>query len=123
VPFLAILWILTSTLEIKGAAVAWSLRGAADALALFWISGINRRDVLSALRPAALLAASEVGAWFVGSRLGLALPAAILVDLIGLGLSYACSPDWRQLIDAQFGGRARRFTGRWFERVGTSGSP
>jgi Na+-driven multidrug efflux pump len=42
VPFLVILWISTSTLGIKGAAIAWTLRCAADALALFWVSGINR---------------------------------------------------------------------------------
>jgi O-antigen/teichoic acid export membrane protein len=121
-PFLAILWILTSTLGIRGAAIAWSLRCAADAFALFWMSGINRRDVLSALRPAVLLAASEVGAWFVGSRLGLALPAAALVGLIGLGLAYACSTDWRQLIDVQFGARARRFSGSLIWRGRPSGS-
>ena len=122
VPFLAILWILTSTLGIKGAATAWSLRCAADALALFWVSGINRRDVLSALRPAVLLAASEVVTWFVGSRLGLALPAAVLVGLIGVGLAYTCSADWRQLIDVQFGARARRFSGSWIWRGRSSGS-
>jgi O-antigen/teichoic acid export membrane protein len=123
VPFLAILWILTSTLGINGAAIAWSVRCAADALALFWISGINRRDVLSALRPAVLLAASEVGTWFIGPRLGLALFAAVLVGLIAIGLVYAYSGDWRQLIDVQVGARARRFTGRWFQRVRASGSP
>jgi O-antigen/teichoic acid export membrane protein len=122
VPFLAILWILTSTLGIKGAAISWSLRCAADALALFWMSGINRRDVLSALRPAVLLAASEVGTWFVGSRLELALPAAVLVGLIGVGLAYTCSADWRQLIDVQFGARARRFSGSWIWRGRSSGS-
>ena len=121
-PFLAILWILTSTLGIKGAAIAWSLRCAADALALFWMSGINQRDVLSALRPAVLLAASEVGAWFIGSRLGLALFAAVLVGLIGLGLAYTFSSDWRQLIDVQFGARARRFSGSWIWRSRSSGS-
>ena len=123
VPFLAILWILTSTLGIKGAAIAWSLRCATDALALFWMSGINRRDVLSALRPAVLLAASEVGAWFVGSRLELAVSAAVLIGLIGVGFAYICSPEWRQLIDVQFGARARRFGGSWIWRSRPSGSP
>jgi O-antigen/teichoic acid export membrane protein len=122
VPFLVILWISTSTLGIKGAAIAWTLRCAADALALFWVSGINRRDVLSALRPAVLLAASEVGAWFVGSRLGLALPAAVLAGLIGVGLAYTSSADWRQLIDVQFGALARRFSGGWSWRDRSSGS-
>jgi O-antigen/teichoic acid export membrane protein len=122
VPFLAILWILTSTLGINGAAVAWSVRCAADALALFWVSRINRRDVLSALRPAVLLATSEVGTWFIGSRLGLALSAAVFVGVITLGLAYKYSTDWRQLIDVQFGARARRFTGSWIWRGRPSGS-
>jgi hypothetical protein len=78
--------------------------------------------VLSALRPAVLLAASEVGAWFVGSRLGLALPAAVLAGLIGVGLAYTSSADWRQLIDVQFGALARRFSGGWSWRDRSSGS-
>ncbi|MGC2783857.1 MAG: flippase [Roseiarcus sp.] len=123
VPFLGILWILTSTFGIKGAAIAWSVRSAADALALFWISGLNRRDVLAALRPAVLLAASEIGAWFIGPRLGLAVSAAVFVGLIVICLAYAYSTDWRQLIEVQFGARARRFSGRWFQRVRASGSP
>jgi hypothetical protein len=113
---------LTSTLGIKGAAIAWSVRSAADALALFWISGLNRRDVLSALRPAVLLAASEVGAWFVGPRLGLALSAGLLIGLIVIGLGYAYSTDWRQMIDAQFGARGRRLSGSLIWRGRSSGS-
>ena len=123
VPFLLILWALTSTFGINGAAIAWSVRSTADALALFWVSGIPRRDVLSALRPGALLVASEVATRFAGSELGLALPAAGLVGLIGIGFAYACSDDWRQLIDVQLIARARRFSGSLIRRVGPSGSP
>ncbi len=123
VPFLVILWALTSTLGINGAAIAWSVRSAADALALFWVSGIPRRDVLSALRPGALLMASEVVTWFVGSGLGLALPAAVLVGLIGVGFAYVCSDDWRQLIDIHLTARVRRFSGSLIRRVRPSGSP
>ena len=123
VPFLVILWTLTSTLGINGAAIAWSVRCAADALALFWVSGLPRRDVLSALRPGALLAASEVVAWLVGSRLGLALPAAVLVGLVAVGLAYASSDDWRRLIDVQLTARARNFGGSLIRRVGPSGTP
>ena len=123
VPFLLILWALTSTLGINGAAIAWSVRCTVDALALFWVSGIPRRDVLSALRPGALLVASEVAARFVGSGLGLALPAAVLIGLIGIGFAYACSDDWRQLIDVQLTARARRFSGTLIRRARPSGSP
>jgi hypothetical protein len=45
-----------------------------------------------------------------------------LVGLIGVGLAYTCSADWRQLIDVQFGARARRFGGSWIWRGGSSGS-
>jgi O-antigen/teichoic acid export membrane protein len=123
VPFLVILWALTSTLGINGAAIAWSVRCTADALALFWVSGIPRRDVLSALRPGVLLVAGEVAAWFVGSRLGLAVSAAVMVGLIGIGFAYACSDDWRQLIDLQLTARARRFSGSLIRRARPSGSP
>lgn len=123
VPFLAILWALTSTLGINGAAIAWSVRCAADALALFWVSGIPRRDVLAALRPGGLLAAAEILTWFAGPGLGLALPAAALVGLIGVGLAYACSEEWRRLIDTHVTARARRFSGGLMRRVRPSGSP
>jgi O-antigen/teichoic acid export membrane protein len=123
VPFLLILWALTSTLGINGAAIAWSVRCTADALALFWVSGIPKRDVLSALRPGALLVASEVATKFVGSALGLALPASVLVGLIGIGFAYAWSDDWRQLIDVQLTARVRRFSGTLIRRARPSGSP
>jgi O-antigen/teichoic acid export membrane protein len=122
-PFLAILWILTSTLGIKGAAIAWSLRCAADAVALFWMSGIPRRDVLSGLRPGALLVASEIATWFVGPRLELALPAAVLVGLIAIGLAYAYSDEWRRFIAVQFPARARSFSGSVIRRLRPFGSP
>lgn len=121
-PFLAILWILTSTLGIKGAAIAWSARCTVDALALFWFSGVPRRDVLAGLRPGALLLASEIGAWFVGSRLGLALPTAALVGATAIGLAYVYSADWRQLIDTQLTSSARNMT-TLIRRVRPSGSP
>ena len=123
VPFLLILWALTSTWGINGAAIAWSVRCTVDALALFLVSGLPRRDILSALRPGALLLASEVATRFVGSGLGFVLPAAVLVGLIGIGFAYACSDDWRQLIDIQLTARARRFSGTLIRRVRPSGSP
>ena len=123
VPFLLILWGLTSTLGINGTAIAWSVRCTTDALALFWMSGIPRRDVLSALRPGALLVASEVATRFAGSELGLALSAAVTVGLIGIGFAYAYSDDWRQLIDVQLIARARRFSGSLIQRLRPSGSP
>src|ERR1700733_1336401 len=54
-PFLAILWGLTFAFGIVGAAAAWSLRCSADALAIFWASGMRKKDLLPLLPPAALL--------------------------------------------------------------------
>jgi O-antigen/teichoic acid export membrane protein len=106
-PFLGVLWLLTANFGINGAATAWSLRCVVDAFAMFWAAGISRRDVASAIaRPAALLCGSEIAARFVGSSLGLALPAAVLAGLISIGLAYAYSDDFRRILAVQFA-RAR----------------
>ena len=107
-PFLAILWVLTMTLGIKGAAIAWSLRSAVDALALFWASRIRRGQIMSALRPAALLGASEVAVHFVGSNLGLALLAALLAGATSMAFGYVFSEEWARFFSVLFA-RARGF--------------
>ncbi len=102
-PFLGILWFLTSTFGIKGAATAWTLRSVLDALAMFWAAGISRRIVVAAIaRPVALLCGSEIAARLVGFSVGLAIPTAVLGGLIALGLAYAYSEDWRQFLSIQF---------------------
>ena len=102
-PFLGVLWFLTSTFGIKGAATAWTLRSVLDALAMFWAAGISRRIVVAAIaRPVALLCGSEIAAQFIGFNLGLAIPAALLAGLIALGLAYTYSDDWRQFLAIQF---------------------
>ena len=58
-PYLAVLWGLTTTFGVAGAAVAWTLRCTADALAMFWAANIPKRDLVSVLRPVALLLACE----------------------------------------------------------------
>ena len=45
-PFIGILWGLTSAYGITGAALAWSLRCAADAACLFWAAGMPRRALI-----------------------------------------------------------------------------
>jgi O-antigen/teichoic acid export membrane protein len=102
-PFLGVLWVLTESFGIKGAAIAWTLRSVVDAFAMFWAAGISRRDVaLAVVRPAALLCGCEIASRFVGSsRLGLALPAAVLAGLVSIGLAYAYSDDSRRIITIQ----------------------
>jgi len=107
-PFVAILWILTMNLGINGAAIAWSLRTTVDALALFWASGMQRREIMSALWPAALLAASGAAAHFVSQNLGLALLAAFLAGATSITLGYVFCEDWKRFFAALFA-RARGF--------------
>ena len=111
-PFLGILWLLTSTLGLNGAAIAWSLRSAVDAFAMFWAAGMSRRVVIAAIaRPAALLFASEAVARFVGMNLVPALAVAVLIGLVAAWMAYAYCEDWRRLAVSQFD-RARGLFGR-----------
>ncbi len=101
-PFLGVLWVLTVSFGINGAAAAWTLRCIVDAFAMFWAAGISRRDVVSVIaRPAALLCGSAIAARFVGSSLSLAIPAAVLAGLISIGLAYAYSDDLRRILTSQ----------------------
>jgi O-antigen/teichoic acid export membrane protein len=97
-PFAAILWGATWGFGIVGAAAAWSLRGAADALVMLWLSGMKKRDLLSLLPPGALLVASLVTARFLGSN----IPANFFVGAVAasasVALGYLFSEDWRSLI-------------------------
>ena len=45
-PFIGILWSLTIAFGIVGAAVAWSLRCAVDALVMLWLAGMKKADFL-----------------------------------------------------------------------------
>ena len=110
VPFLAILWGLTLTFGIVGAAAAWSLRCAADALAIFWASGMRRRHLLPLLPPGALLAATLVAARFLGSNILLDLLVATIAALASVVLGFFFSEDWRILILGLLN-RARVFVG------------
>jgi O-antigen/teichoic acid export membrane protein len=106
-PFLALLWSLTLAFGVIGAAIAWSLRCAVDALALFWLSGIPRRSVSSALLPAAILAASYLVSQIIGSGVAAALVAAAVAGSASLALAYSFCEDWRRLMQTVFA-RARR---------------
>jgi O-antigen/teichoic acid export membrane protein len=115
-PFLAILWGLTFAFGIVGAAAAWSLRCSADALAIFWASGMRKKDLLPLLPPAALLVATWVIARLLGSNLPLDVVAAAFAGTISVALSYFFSEDWRALILAQLN-RTRVFFGSLTNRV------
>ena len=98
VPFLAILWVLTMKFGIVGAAFAWSLRCTADALAIFWASGMTRRRLLPLLPAGALLVATVVLGRCLGSNIFVHLLAAAFTASVVIALSYFFSEDWRSLI-------------------------
>ena len=109
-PFLALLWGLTMGFGIAGAAAAWTLRCTVDASAIFWASGMKRKDLLPLAPPGALLVAAVAMGRFLGFNL---LPDFLLAGFVGslaVALAYLFSEDWRALILAQLG-RARGFVG------------
>jgi O-antigen/teichoic acid export membrane protein len=98
-PFIGILWGLTSAYGIIGAALAWSLRCAADAACLLWAAGTPRRALLQAIvLPLCLLGGSHVIAVYVGPNLWVSLAAAALAGLAGTALALAMSTDLRHAI-------------------------
>ena len=97
----AILWSLTIAFGIVGAAAAWSLRCAADALVMLWFSGMKRGDFLLLLPPAALLVASLVIARFLEPSILISFPVATFIGAASLVLGYLFSEDWRRLTLAQ----------------------
>jgi O-antigen/teichoic acid export membrane protein len=109
-PFVAVLWVLTTAFGIVGAAAAWTLRSIADALIMLWLAGTKRADFLLLLPPAALLAASLFLARFLDSNLLVTFAVAVLIGAVSFVLGYLFSEDLRRLTLAQLN-RARAFLG------------
>jgi O-antigen/teichoic acid export membrane protein len=100
-PFVGILWSLTVTFGIVGAAAAWSLRCTVDASVMLWLSGMKRGDLLLLLPPAALLLVSLVMARFLDSNILVNFLVAAFIGAASFVLGYLFSEDWRRLTLAQ----------------------
>jgi O-antigen/teichoic acid export membrane protein len=100
-PFVAILWVLTTAFGIVGAAAAWTLRNTVDALVTFWLSGMRRKELLPLAPPAALLAASLVVSRFLGSNIIENFLVASFAGAASIALGCLFSEDWRALILGQ----------------------
>jgi O-antigen/teichoic acid export membrane protein len=98
VPFVAILWVLTQSFGIVGAATAWSLRCVVDALAMLWLSGMKKRDLLALLPPGALLAVALVTCRFLGSSTLEDFVVAAFIAAAAFAIGYLFSEEWRWLI-------------------------
>jgi O-antigen/teichoic acid export membrane protein len=87
IPFIGILWGLTSAFGIIGAASAWSLRCAVEAILLFAAARESIRDLLWTLIPLAVLIGSAVlgpAASSPWQALGLAAGIGLLSAILGL---------------------------------------
>ena len=79
-PFLALFWILTVTFGIIGAATAWSMRCAIDAVAMFWISGIAEKKCLVSAVPPRRAPGRDLGpSRFLGSNV---VPAFLVAAIV-----------------------------------------
>ncbi len=115
-PCIAIFWSMTIAFGIVGAAAAWTVRCAAEASVMLWLSGMKRGDFLLLLPPAALLAASLIMARFLGSSPLITFPIAAFIGAVSFVLGYLFSEDWRSLTLAQIN-RARVLLSNLTKRV------
>ena len=115
-PFLALIWSLTTAFGIIGAATAWTLRCTVDAAAMFWVSGMSRRHLFQLSPPGALLAASLFLSRFLGPSVALAVICAALAASTCLVLAYFFSEDWAAFLRKLLG-KARELIGGLANRV------
>jgi hypothetical protein len=115
-PCIAIFWGLTIAFGIVGPAAAWTVRCAAEAFVMLWLSGMKRGDFLLLLPAAALLALSLIMARVPGSNPVITFPVAVFVGTLSFVLGYSFSEDWRSLTLAQIN-RARVFLNNLTNRV------
>lgn len=85
-PFLALLWLLTTQFGLPGAALAWTIRVAADWVVLMLVSGFRKSQLLHFVPPTICLAAC----WAIAGGTDLTLPGAMaLAACVGLVLLVA----------------------------------
>ena len=97
VPFTALLWGATSLFGIMGAAIAWSIRCAVDALCLYVASRMPREDLVRAMGPLLLMLGAGVVSHFIGANLWPALSATVIVGLLALTMALCMDADLRGL--------------------------
>ena len=102
-PFVAILWLMIQQFGLPGAAMAWVLRVAVDALLLFHLSGLRPRRLLAVLPAGIAILAAQALVLTTPLPLLTALVAAVLAAIILLGLGLVIDPTVRA-----FAGRSLR---------------
>lgn len=109
VPFIAVLWVMITHFGLIGAAWAWTLRVAVDALLLLAVSGFWSARLLNLVPPAAAIAAC----WGIAASSDLSLPAAVaLASVVGLsvlGVTLRFNPIAQNLVADALPRRLRPF--------------
>jgi O-antigen/teichoic acid export membrane protein len=97
VPFVGLLWVGVHIGGVTGAAVVWCARAAADAVLLFFASGIWR--VVIRLTPAiVLISLAFLAATLVGNHLALRSALLVLLGTSSFFVSQATSPEVTRLV-------------------------
>lgn len=104
-PFIGVLWLLIDRFGLPGAAAAWTLRVAVDALLMFQLAGLRWRRLWTLLPAGGLVLAAQVGVgcWSPGllPALTAGTVAGLIVILTGLlvdkAMREAVFTIWRRL--------------------------
>ena len=97
-PYLAVLFLLTSHYGVVGAAVAWSMRVALDAGLLSWTARLDRSVVIRMAPAAASLAAAFLLAVSNPLPFWPAMAAATVIGLAVVGLALVFDPQARAIL-------------------------
>jgi len=97
-PFVVILWAGVHFGGVTGAAIAWGIRAAGDAVLLFAAAGMLRATIVRLVPSIALISVASIAAFLVGEHL---LIRALFFILLGAGsllVGNATSPEAMQLV-------------------------
>ena len=98
-PFIAILWGLTATYDIDGAALAWSLRCALDAACLLWVTRLPRHVLIRTIVPPfLLLLGSRIVGIYSGGTVWVDLSTAAIAGLVAIVMTIIASDEVKRII-------------------------
>jgi O-antigen/teichoic acid export membrane protein len=99
IPFVAILWALTTSYGAMGAAIAWGLRNAVDAALMIWAAKLQSRHLaLSILLPFLLLVGSRTLAHSANTSVASTFSMTAICGFIGAVLALVMSGEIRRAL-------------------------
>lgn len=99
IPFIAVLWGLTSIYGIGGAAIAWSLRCALDAACLLWAARLPKHVLIRTIAPPfLLLLSSRIVGFYSEDAIWLNLSVAAAAGLVATVLTIIVSDEIKRIV-------------------------